>query len=60
VHHGRRKSHELEILRKGGFIMIVGIPKEIKKHEYRVGITPGGVKELVKRKHKVLVEKEAG
>jgi alanine dehydrogenase len=60
VHHGRRKSHEFEILRKGGFIMIVGIPKEIKKHEYRVGITPGGVKEVVKRNHKVLVQKEAG
>lgn len=40
--------------------MIVGIPKEVKKHEYRVGITPVGVKELVKRKHKVLIQKEAG
>jgi alanine dehydrogenase len=35
--------------------MIVGVPKEIKTHEYRVGIVPSGVLELVKRGHKVLV-----
>ena len=40
--------------------MIVGIPKETKTHEYRVSMTPGGVDELVRRKHKVLVESDAG
>ncbi len=40
--------------------MIVGIPKEIKTHEYRVSMTPVGVDELVRRKHKVLVETNAG
>lgn len=40
--------------------MIVGIPKEIKNNENRVGIIPIGVKELVKNGHTVLVEKNAG
>ena len=40
--------------------MLIGIPKEIKNHEYRVGATPSGVRELVNAGHKVLVEKDAG
>src|SRR5262245_60379905 len=40
--------------------MIVGVPKETKTHEYRVSMTPVGVDELVRRKHKVLVEVDAG
>jgi alanine dehydrogenase len=40
--------------------MIIGIPKEIKKEEYRVGITPAGAAELKKYKHTVLVETGAG
>lgn len=40
--------------------MIVGVPKEIKNHEYRVGLIPSVVKELVKYKHKVLIETKAG
>jgi alanine dehydrogenase len=40
--------------------MIVGVPKEIKTHEYRVGIVPSGVIELVKRGHQVLIEEDAG
>jgi alanine dehydrogenase len=40
--------------------MIVGVPKEIKTHEYRVGIVPSGVIELVKRGHKILIEENAG
>lgn len=40
--------------------MIVGIPRETKTHEYRVSMTPIGVDELVRRKHKVLVETNAG
>ena len=40
--------------------MLIGIPKEIKKEEYRVGIVPAGVKTLVDAGHRVLVEKKAG
>lgn len=40
--------------------MLIGIPKEIKNHEYRVGATPSGVRELVNAGHKVIVEKDAG
>ncbi len=40
--------------------MFIGIPKEIKDNEYRVALPPGGVRELVKRKHEVWVETEAG
>ena len=40
--------------------MIIGIPKEIKEHEYRVGMTPSGVKELVHCGHRVIVEESAG
>jgi len=40
--------------------MLVGIPKEIKNHEYRVGLTPAGVRELVANGHQVLVETSAG
>tara|TARA_Y100001968_G_scaffold331092_1_gene384709 strand:- start:74 stop:1192 length:1119 start_codon:yes stop_codon:yes gene_type:complete len=37
--------------------MIIGVPKEIKVHEYRVGIPPAGVQELVLNGHRVLVQK---
>ncbi len=40
--------------------MKVGIPREVKDHEYRVAITPSGVKELVSHGHEVSVEKDAG
>ena len=40
--------------------MLVGVPKEIKNHEYRVGLTPSSVNELVKRGHNVIVERMAG
>ena len=40
--------------------MIIGIPKEIKNQEYRVGLTPSQVKNLVGSGHQVLVEKTAG
>jgi alanine dehydrogenase len=40
--------------------MLIGIPKEIKDHEYRVGATPAGVRELVNAGHQVLVQKDAG
>jgi alanine dehydrogenase len=38
----------------------VGIPREVKNHEYRVAITPAGVKELVSHGHEVYVETDAG
>src|SRR5271170_844033 len=40
--------------------MIIGVPKEVKDHESRVGVTPAGVKALVEAGHKVLVEHNAG
>jgi alanine dehydrogenase len=40
--------------------MKVGIPKEVKNHEYRVAITPAGVHELVRAGHQVFVEQGAG
>ena len=40
--------------------MIVGIPKEIKNNENRVSMTPAGVRELVKRGHRVYVQHTAG
>jgi len=40
--------------------MIIGVPKEIKTHEYRVGITPFGVEELKKDGHTILIETNAG
>jgi alanine dehydrogenase len=41
-------------------MMIVGVPKEIKDHEYRVAMTPGGVSDLVRAGHEVWVESGAG
>jgi len=40
--------------------MKIGVPKEIKNHEYRVGMTPSAVRELTSRGHKVYVETMAG
>tara|TARA_B100000579_G_scaffold112090_1_gene89657 strand:- start:1792 stop:2904 length:1113 start_codon:yes stop_codon:yes gene_type:complete len=40
--------------------MKIGVPKEIKNNEFRVAITPNGVKEIVSHGHKVFIEKNAG
>ncbi len=40
--------------------MIVGVPKEIKNHEYRVAMTPAGVTDFVRHGHEVLIESGAG
>ncbi len=40
--------------------MIIGVPKEIKNNEFRVGLTPGAAREYVTNGHSVLVEKGAG
>jgi alanine dehydrogenase len=37
----------------------IGVPKETKTHEYRVGLTPGGVRELCIHGHQVTVERNA-
>lgn len=40
--------------------MLIGVPKEIKNHEYRVGMTPGSVNEAIRAGHQVVVETSAG
>ena len=40
--------------------MLVGCPREIKNHEYRVGLTPASVREYVAHGHQVIVETGAG
>jgi alanine dehydrogenase len=40
--------------------VLVGVPREIKDQEYRVGLTPAGVRELVKQGHEVVVERDGG
>ena len=40
--------------------MLIGVPKEIKTHEYRVGLVPGSVREFVHHGHAVIVETKAG
>ncbi len=40
--------------------MLIGVPREIKNHEYRVAITPSGVKEFTNHGHSVLIESGAG
>ncbi|TNE83840.1 MAG: alanine dehydrogenase [Gammaproteobacteria bacterium] len=40
--------------------MRIGVPREVKNHEYRVGLTPVSVRELVAAGHQVLVERDAG
>ncbi len=40
--------------------MVIGVPKEIKDHEARVGVTPAGVKALTEAGHTLLVETHAG
>lgn len=40
--------------------MLIGVPREIKNHEYRIGITPAGVRELTARGHQLLVQARLG
>ena len=40
--------------------MIIGVPKEVKSSEFRVGITPSNVACLIKEAHKVVVQSSAG
>jgi alanine dehydrogenase len=51
----------IKVIYRGGiFLMIIGVPKEIKNNENRVAITPAGVMSFVQAGHTVLVEKDAG
>jgi alanine dehydrogenase len=49
----------LEQRRTQGIVMRIGVPKEIKVHEYRVGMIPGAVREAVEHGHEVWVEHDA-
>ncbi len=40
--------------------MLIGVPKEIKNHEYRIGLTPAGARELMAHGHQVMVQKDGG
>ena len=40
--------------------MLIGVPKEIKNHEYRIGLTPAGARELVSHGHQVIVQRDGG
>jgi alanine dehydrogenase len=40
--------------------MLIGVPKEIKNHEYRIGLTPAGARELVGHGHQVIVQRDGG
>ena len=40
--------------------MIIGVPKEIKLQEHRIGLTPDSVKDLTDKKHKILVQENGG
>jgi len=44
----------------GEATMLIGVPKEIKNHEYRIGLTPASVKELVNNGHQVMVQSDGG
>ncbi len=40
--------------------MLIGVPKEIKNHEYRIGLTPSGARELIAHGHQVMVQHDGG
>ena len=40
--------------------MLIGVPKEIKNHEYRIGLTPAGARELTHHGHQVMVQRDGG
>ncbi len=40
--------------------MHIGVPKEIKNHEYRIGLTPAGARELVDNGHEVMIQRDGG
>jgi len=54
-----RQTNKLCHIRKV-FLMKIGVPREIKNHEYRVAITPAGVMEMTRNGHEVFIEQDAG
>jgi alanine dehydrogenase len=40
--------------------MLIGVPKEIKNHEYRIGLTPAGARELIANGHQVMIQRDGG
>ena len=40
--------------------MLIGVPKEIKNHEYRIGLTPAGVRELAASGHSIMIQRDGG
>ena len=54
-----RRVKKLGHIRKV-FLMKIGVPREIKNHEYRVAITPAGVMEMTRNGHEVFIEQDAG
>lgn len=40
--------------------MLIGVPKEIKNHEYRIGLTPAAVREYIEHGHQVMVQRDGG
>ena len=62
IYHGRNTQISQPTLPQlgGSSIVRIGVPKEIKNHEYRVGLTPAAVGELAAAGHDVLVETQAG
>ena len=60
VASGRSFDDELAMEPKKEPAVIIGVPKEVKRDEYRVGMLPVGVEELVRAGHRVLVQQGAG
>jgi alanine dehydrogenase len=64
IHNGRERGatrpSDQRPIEERKAAMRIAVPREIKNHEYRVALTPGGVHELVGRGHEVFVEASAG
>ena len=56
MHEGRAQEQP----EQGRRAMLVGVPKEVKDHEFRVAVTPSGAREYARRGHQVLVQRGAG
>ncbi len=57
---GASHPQPLHHVEGGRYAMRVGIPREVKNHEYRVAITPAGVNEFIRNGHEVVIETGAG
>jgi alanine dehydrogenase len=60
LHSFPRQAQTVPSKKYDGDIMKIGVPKEIKNHEYRVGLTPASVREFVAHGHSVRVQAGAG